>query len=123
MHYRVPVDLFRKLHNSFKELKLKLDNQKNAAPRRQAELTSIANAVLPHIPPESPPEDTGHLISVDNGSGSDTETVVNHNYLADRKRLRLRAETLRKQLEGVEHERKAMSQKLRGKAHNIEKEI
>ena len=121
-HARVPQYLFTILQDSYNELCLKLVNQNNAARQNEARMAGISEMkTLPQTPPQSPPEQTDSELSID--YGSDTEGLIIHDRVKDENRLNVRASKLKAQLQEVERERKAASQKLRAKAKLIKNEI
>ena len=121
-HNRVPQYLFKILHDSYNELKLKLVTGQDAAPQQGATMAGTASGeVLPHTPPESPLGETDSEVSVD--YGSDTEGLAHNDFINGTNKLRGQAQKLKAQWQEVELERKVTCQRLRVKASRIEKEI
>lgn len=122
-HNRVPQYLFQILQESYDELCIKLVHQQNVASQPEARMAGSAfgSAAIPETPPQSPQEETDSAISI--GYGSDTEALIHHDWVEDKNRLSARVSKLKAQLQVVERERNAVSQRLREKASKIKSEI
>lgn len=121
-HNRVPQHLFRILRDSSDELKLKILTQEDAAPQGSRRVgTASGDQVLPHTPPDSPPEEADSELAID--YGSDTEALAYHDWEKSTILVDSRIKKLKGQLQEVEHERKAVRRRLKAEAGKIEKEV
>lgn len=121
-HNRVPRYLFKILSDSYNELKPKILNHADPATQvSRTAGTASGDHVLPYTPPDSPPDESDFELSI--YSGSDTETLAYHNWYKCEAGLGRRIGKLRARLEEVKRERKTMTQRLKKKATNIEKEL
>ena len=120
---RVPQYLFKILHDSYNELRLKIVNQQNAIAQQGLEMAGTASVArtMPQTPPKSPVEVPDSALSCSHGS--DTEAFIYHDWERDKSRLQVRASNLRAQLDEVRHERKATRQRLKETSRNIKKQI
>ena len=121
-HNRVPQYLFKILQDSYNELRPKLVSQQNAASQQKAKMpgTAFEKEIMPQTPLESPLEelDSGFLVDY----GSDTEASAYRDCCKHAEGLKVQASKLKAQLDEVERERKAVSQRLREKARKAKKQ-
>ena len=119
-HNRVPQHLFKILHNSYKELCLKLVKQQNDLPQHDVGIASI-NEIVPQTPLQSPLEETDSILSED--YNYDTDHIADDHYFKVETKLDVQACKFKTQLQEVEHERKAIRRQLREKARKIKYKI
>ena len=128
---RVPQYLFNVIHNSYKELHLKLVTRVDSASAPGDDIAGIAsvNKILPHSPPESPLEgtdpDTESVTDSEMSSeyGSDTSGFAHYN--RDRSMIPLdsRAGKLELELQEVDRQYKALSKRFEDKAAKIKADM
>ena len=118
-HKRVPQYLFNVLHDSYKELYLKLVAQLNATSAHGGGMAGMAfgNEILSHTPPDSSLEDIESDLAAH--YESDTLDLAHSHWDYSVALLDSRGRKLERKLQEVDCERKALSRRLEDKAAKI----
>ena len=120
---RVPQYLFNVIHNSYQELHHKLVTRVDAASSHEGGIAGMAsgNEIPPHTPPHSPLEDTDPEVL--DAYGSDTSGLAHYDRDSSMIPLKSRARKLKGDLQEVDRQRKALSERLEDKGARIKAQM